>query len=143
MILNLQVFNRALLLKWWDKLFINPQRQWKTIIDLNYYSDLVSPINASINRLKISPFWRNILKVAHLMSAFTSVSIGNGESTSFWEDKWMDRQDSIDLKMVFPTLYWLANDSGCSVASFINKSSILDNFRQPLLDQVLQETKHS
>jgi len=53
---------------------------------------------------KKSPFWKNALKVDHLLSTFTSVLVGNGKHTSFWKDLWTA---GMNLKSYFPTLYWL------------------------------------
>lgn len=81
-------------------------------------------------KYKASPFGKNALKVDHLQSSFTSILIGNGKYTLFWEDIWAA---NANIKSIFPTLYWLAIDRYCSVAIFMNKLSIDDNFRQPLL----------
>ncbi|XP_021288374.1 uncharacterized protein LOC110419604 [Herrania umbratica] len=64
------------------------------------------------NPSKASGIWKNITKPffgAYDFSAFVvdgiSLSLGNGNRTSFWEDEWID---DITFKVVFPQIFALA-----------------------------------
>lgn len=48
----------------------------------------------------------------HLLSACTSIQLGNGELTSFWLDKW---PPIVSLKVLAPPLYKLATKKSISV----------------------------
>lgn len=68
------------------------------------------------------------------MSSFTSVMVGKGQYTSFWDGT---QARVTNLKSIFPTLYSLAIDKDSNVAAFSSKPRIEENFRLPLSEQGL------
>ncbi|GJY51321.1 hypothetical protein Tco_0442168, partial [Tanacetum coccineum] len=54
--------------------------------------------------------------------------IGNGENTSFWDDKWLDDEA---LKSLFPRLYALEACNSISVGVKLGHPSLTHSFRRP------------
>ncbi|GKB42195.1 hypothetical protein Tco_0887137 [Tanacetum coccineum] len=78
--------------------------------------------------------WLNIVKEVSVLQAkgvnvmnYVRLKLGNGESTSFWEDKWINGGV---LKDVFPRLYALEMCKKVSVSLKLKDSSLETSFRR-------------
>lgn len=90
----------------------------------------------SLHQKESLPLLENVLRVGHLIAAFTFVTVGNQKKAFFWED--MCAIES-NLKTIFPTLYWVALGMTFSIEKFISKYNIEENFRLPLPRQAIVE----
>lgn len=82
----------------------------------------------------ISP-WRGIMKFNEDFREGLSWLFGNGQRTSFWEDKWCG---SIPLKQVYPTIFSLVANPRAMVADYLDLSHgrpiWQPNLRRPAFD---------
>ncbi|GJY05619.1 RNA-directed DNA polymerase, eukaryota [Tanacetum coccineum] len=62
------------------------------------------------------------------LMSLVNKKVGNGESTSFWNDLWLG--DS-PLNKRFPRLFFLEVDKNISVATKLRDSSLTESFRRP------------
>ncbi|GKA50366.1 RNA-directed DNA polymerase, eukaryota [Tanacetum coccineum] len=79
-----------------------------------------------------SSLWSRFIKALHgnhgALSSHVSKKIGNGENTSFWDDKWLDDEA---LKSLFPRLYALEACNSISVGVKLGHPSLTHSFRRP------------
>ncbi|GJR28996.1 RNA-directed DNA polymerase, eukaryota, reverse transcriptase zinc-binding domain protein [Tanacetum coccineum] len=59
---------------------------------------------------------------------FLKKKLGNGENTSFWDDKW---HDDGPFKSLYPRLHALETCKSISVASKLSRPSLIHSFRRP------------
>ncbi|GJX19198.1 ribonuclease H-like domain-containing protein [Tanacetum coccineum] len=59
---------------------------------------------------------------------FLKKKLGNGENTSFWDDKW---HDDGPFKSLYPRLHALETCKSISVASKLSQPSLIHSFRRP------------
>nr|GEZ83120.1 RNA-directed DNA polymerase, eukaryota, reverse transcriptase zinc-binding domain protein [Tanacetum cinerariifolium] len=78
--------------------------------------------------------WLNIVKEVSVLQAkgvnvmnYVRLKLGNGESTSFWEDNWIN---SVVLKDVFPCLYALEMCKKVYISLKLKDSSLETSFRR-------------
>ncbi|GKD83355.1 RNA-directed DNA polymerase, eukaryota, partial [Tanacetum coccineum] len=78
--------------------------------------------------------WTSIISEAEVLKQqgvnffdFMQLNMGNGELTSFWEDKW---HDSFVLKDLFPRLYVLETNKKMSVGEKLKATSLDSTFRR-------------
>ncbi|GKF52230.1 hypothetical protein Tco_0148697, partial [Tanacetum coccineum] len=78
--------------------------------------------------------WTSIIGEAEVLKQqgvnvfdFMQLNMGNGELTSFWEDKW---HDSFVLKDLFPRLYVLETNKKMSVGEKLKATSLDSTFRR-------------
>ena len=83
---NLACMNKALLCKWWWKLY-KTEGLWQDIVLEKYVK------NRSMGNVQAkqgdSQFWRDILKHRDHFVSLCKFKIGDGDRTRFWEDWWI------------------------------------------------------
>ncbi|GKC81848.1 RNA-directed DNA polymerase, eukaryota, reverse transcriptase zinc-binding domain protein [Tanacetum coccineum] len=123
--------NRALLFKWIWRFFSDGTSLWSRFIIAIH--GVRGTLDTSIIVSKRSP-WLDIVREFKDLSnngidllSLIKKKVGNGVSTSFWEDVWL--ADS-PLKNMYPRLYLLEADKHSSVASKLLDSSLIASFRR-------------
>ena len=61
-----------------------------------------------------TPLWRSMLPLISLVQQTTRCRLGNGRSTAFWHDLWLEAGR---LQLIYPILYSFASNQSCTVAS--------------------------
>lgn len=130
-IINLQVQNRALLLKHLDKFYNNADLPWVKLIRDSYYFEAVP--HAVV--LSGSFWWRSIIQLADDWRGLTKCVVGSGFSVLFWEDLWLGSVISAS----FPRLYSFARDKQASVNEIMSLPSLADGLHLPLSEEAFQE----
>ncbi|GJT84669.1 hypothetical protein Tco_1066386 [Tanacetum coccineum] len=79
--------------------------------------------------------WLDIIREMHALNSkcidlmqFLKKKLGNGENTSFWDDKW---HDDDPFKSLYPRLHALETCKSISVASKLSQPSLIHSFRRP------------
>lgn len=70
-----------------------------------------------------TPVWRDILKGLEFFRSITTVRIGNGTTTSFWNDLWLPSHQTT-LACQFPAIYSHSNRQSSSVARVLQTSEL-------------------
>nr|GFB40227.1 RNA-directed DNA polymerase, eukaryota [Tanacetum cinerariifolium] len=111
---SFHALNRWLLVKWLWRFLSRENSLWARVIQAMYGSDR-QELSASYNSV-----WSSIIRELNVLKSqgidFIShckIKVGNGRSTSFWNDLWLG--DSC-LRYMFPLVYTLDNDKECTVA---------------------------
>ena len=97
---NLEVKNRCLLSKWLWKLSFKTEAMWAQILRSKYLQ--TKSLSQVTVRPTDSPFWKGLMKVKQSLFNRTKFIIGNGASTRFWEDTWLEEEP---LAIQYPSLY--------------------------------------
>ncbi|GKC02548.1 RNA-directed DNA polymerase, eukaryota, reverse transcriptase zinc-binding domain protein, partial [Tanacetum coccineum] len=121
---SLYALNRGLLFKWLWKFYAQATSLWARVIKA------IHGVDGNIGRRITSgnrSCWTSIISEAEVLKQqgvnffdFMQLNMGNGELTSFWEDKW---HDSFVLKDLFPRLYVLETNKKMYVWSLDNSGS--------------------
>ncbi|GJR46872.1 hypothetical protein Tco_1314975 [Tanacetum coccineum] len=101
------------------------------------WDDVIANITSRLSKWKLKTLFigdrltliKSVLSSLPLyhLSIFKVPKVGNGESTSFWDDVWLD--DS-PLKHLYPRLYSLELDKHYSVAAKLWDSTLISSFRR-------------
>ena len=130
-VMDLQLQNKALLIKFLAKFYNNADVPWVALIRDSYYYHTVP--HAVV---KSGSFWcRGVLGLAHEWCKLATCQVGNGHSTLFWEDNWSGQV----LPEKFPRLFSYAKNQMISVHDLMSSSQILDEFHLPLSVQAFHE----
>ncbi|GKU94281.1 hypothetical protein SLEP1_g7800 [Rubroshorea leprosula] len=125
---DLRKFNLALMGKWWGRLAENGEGMWKKIIGAKYgkggghWQDWIKE-----SREVGSAWWRDVCginamdgeSIGWLKEGFR-VKIGEGNTVSFWWDKWRGEES---LANMFPRLYLLATDKTKTCSEMGNRTN--------------------
>jgi hypothetical protein len=130
-VLNLEIQNKALMLKNLHKFFNNHDIPWVHLVRESYYSNG----NLPTNNLGHSFWWRSHLKLLDIYKAMARCNIGNGKTVNFWTDLW---EDSF-LHQKFPHLVTYAKHTDWSVDRVIHTEYPEDLFYLPLSQQAFGE----
>lgn len=106
-ILNLQTFNKALLGKWWWKIYYGHYYYWSKIIHLNYLNSRPPGPLLSIPPRNKFFFWVGIMPISPSFRVFTSKTVQNSATTLCWYDNWLEGKAPKDL---WPDLF-----SNCTI----------------------------
>ncbi|GJT32028.1 RNA-directed DNA polymerase, eukaryota [Tanacetum coccineum] len=133
--LEFQVFfayNRALLFKWIWRFITNGSSLWSRFIKAIH--GVTGAIGKPPPYSKRSPWLDIVREVTNLSNmgidliSLVNKKVGNGESTSFWNDLWLG--DS-PLNKRFSRLFFLEVDKNISVAEKLRDLSLTESFRRP------------
>ncbi|KAK1423019.1 hypothetical protein QVD17_18312 [Tagetes erecta] len=109
--------NVALLTKWWWRFKHEPNALWRRVIYAIHDTPRTWPILPHAKAL--AGTWNSIAKLENGISS-TGISysnlikgvMGNGRQIRFWLDWWVDQKP---LKDLFPNLYAIVKDKGCTI----------------------------
>ncbi|GJX49790.1 RNA-directed DNA polymerase, eukaryota, reverse transcriptase zinc-binding domain protein [Tanacetum coccineum] len=103
---SLYALNRGLMIKWLWRFYAQNTSLWVRVVKAIHGEE--GKVGQNISSRSYS-CWLNIVKEVSVLQAkgvnvmnYVRLKLGNGESTSFWEDNWIN--DGV-LKDVFPRLY--------------------------------------
>jgi hypothetical protein len=99
-IINLELQNKALLMKCLHKFYNRADIPWVNIIWANHYSNSLPSV-----KLVGSFWWKGILKIQGSYKELAWVEIGDGETTLLWHDNW----DGLCKSASFPELWSFAS----------------------------------
>ncbi|GJV00311.1 RNA-directed DNA polymerase, eukaryota [Tanacetum coccineum] len=129
---SLYATNRALLFKWIWRFFSQDSSWWSRFIQAMHGNH--GALSSCVTSLRRSP-WLDIIREMHALNSkgidlmqFLKKKLGNGENTSFWDDKW---HDDGPFKSLYPRLHALETCKSISVASKLSQPSLIHSFRRP------------
>jgi hypothetical protein len=128
-LIDLKRLNQSLLAKWWVR-FQDPNIscKWKSLILAKY-----GPTGFSST---CSPFWRGILKGAHVVNTGLARSLGNGLTILFWKDRWCSEHT---LASLYPTLFLIAQDPDLLVSEALAHDFLDISFTRQLTGVTFHE----
>jgi hypothetical protein len=130
-VLNLEIQNKALMLKNLHKYFNNLDIPWVHLVKESYYSSGNLP---TVN-LEGSFWWKSHLKLLDIYKAMARCNIGDGSSVSFWTDLW----ENNCLHQTFPHLVTFAKFTDWTVEKVVHTEYLEDMFHLPLSQQAYEE----
>ncbi|GKC72748.1 RNA-directed DNA polymerase, eukaryota, reverse transcriptase zinc-binding domain protein [Tanacetum coccineum] len=129
---SLYATNRALLFKWIWRFFSQDSSWWSRFIQAMHGNH--GALSSCVTSLRRSP-WLDIIREMHALNSkgidlmqFLKKKLGNGENTSFWDDKW---HDDGPFKSLYPRLHALETCKSISVASKLSQPSLIQSLRRP------------
>jgi hypothetical protein len=130
-ILNMEIQNKALLLKQLHKFYSNADILWVKLIWSLYAP---GALHAQVSRGSF--WWRDVFSLVGDYRSISKSQIGNGSSTLFWKDFW---QCEINLCDKFPRLFSYALNEDLTVADFAHSPDATSLFSLPLSVQAFEE----
>ena len=125
-IINTQIMNECLLVKWIWKITKGSNDTWYKLLEVKYMSDG----NFFSSKCKgTSQFWQGLHKVKHLFKWGAMHKVGDGSLTFFWGDTWLGQ---LPLKTLFPELFRLCEDPTVLVSDCFANSDWCVNFWRSL-----------
>ena len=129
--MNIDVQNKALLLKNLHKFYNRLDVPWVNLIwDCYYANDQLPGV-----RMQGSFWWKAHLKLIDCYKGMAKCTIGSGTSTLFWHDLWTNSC----LSHEFPHLYSFAKNIDVTVRHVIQNDFLEDLFHLPLSRETYQE----
>lgn len=104
-ILNTQIMNDCLLVKWIWKIIHNRDAEWCKFLYSKYMKQGNFFPSSNVGG---SQFWKGLHKVKHLFKWGAVHKVHNGRSTFFWQDTWILK---VPLRVQFPRLFQICDDS--------------------------------
>jgi hypothetical protein len=111
-VLNLELQNKALLLKQLHKFYEKENIPWVKLV-WSLYGDNVPHAQSK----RGSFWWKDIFSFVGDYRSVSKCKVGNGTFVLFWKDFWLDFQ-TLDVK--FPRLFSYARDEDISIAKFVS-----------------------
>jgi hypothetical protein len=99
-VINLELQNKALLMKNLHKFYNRADTPWVNIIWTNHYSN-----SLPLEKLVSSFWWRDILKIQEYYKELARVEIGDGKTTLLWHDNW----DGVRKSASYPEFWSFAS----------------------------------
>ncbi|KAJ3689098.1 hypothetical protein LUZ61_018262 [Rhynchospora tenuis] len=84
---DLRLHNLALLLRWWWRLFNNPDSLWYSFAR-RLYAKRNTDVPPILWNSTGSFFWRDLFSIRFYFQICTASSVGSGHNTSFWYGNW-------------------------------------------------------
>lgn len=113
-VLDLRLFNLALMAKWWWRFQFDSQRLWAQLVKFFYYKNNVFWEFQEEPPRICSHFWKGVLKAVKAFRIGARFICANGLKIHFWSDLWIGEQP---LRLAFPSLYEIALNKEGSIAS--------------------------
>jgi hypothetical protein len=123
-IINLQIQNKALLLKHLDKFYKREDIPWVQLVWYKHYPEGVPHAQAPCG----SFWWRDAMGLNGIFRGAFTCEIKDGDSILLWKDPWKDPP----LCDRAARLYSFALQKDVSVSDFINRRSLEEQFVLPL-----------
>nr|GEW40935.1 RNA-directed DNA polymerase, eukaryota, reverse transcriptase zinc-binding domain protein [Tanacetum cinerariifolium] len=128
---SLYALNRGLMIKWLWRFYAQNTSLWVRVVKAIHGED--GKVGQNISS-RFYSCWLNIVKEVSVLQAkgvnvmnYVILKLGNEESTSFWEDNWINGGV---LKDVFPRLYALEMCKKVYVSLKLKDSSLETSFRR-------------
>nr|GFB58584.1 RNA-directed DNA polymerase, eukaryota, reverse transcriptase zinc-binding domain protein [Tanacetum cinerariifolium] len=128
----LYALNHAMLFKWLWRFVSSQSGLWYYVIQAIHGSK--GSLDNTSRASSCGSAWIGILKaVANLkfkgvdLLGYCKIVLGNGQSTQFWHDIWLD---NMALKVKFPRLYQLENHKDATVANKLYCPGLTSTFRR-------------
>jgi hypothetical protein len=130
-VLNLEIQNKALLLKKLHKFFNNLDIPWVQLTRESYY------INGNLpsTNLEGSFWWKSHLKLLDIYKSMARCNLGNGKTVNFSTDLW--EQNCMHQR--FPHLISFAKQSDWTVERVVHTEFLEELFHLPLSQQDFEE----
>lgn len=103
---DLRKHNNSLLMKWLWRYNKEGQALWKEMIRCKYGEDGNWCSNVSVDTYGVG-VWRTIRNLWPILEANLHIKVGDGKSTKFWKDIWINQRP---LKDSYPDLFLLCNN---------------------------------
>jgi hypothetical protein len=116
-----------------DKFFNRVNVPWVQLVWDKYYSDGKLPYLAS--NLRVSFWWRDLLKLLDSYKGLAMVSVQNGTSCFFWLDLWNGQV----LQQIFPELFSYCRDDKVSVQTVKSTAALSTLFHLPLSNEAYEQ----
>jgi hypothetical protein len=126
-IIDLEVQNKALLMKNLDKFFNHKDIPWVNLVWEKHYRNGRVPDQIR----KGSFWWKDVLKLIPQYKEMTTIQMKDGKSCIFWKDSWND-QFAQTLQIDFSESFSFAKNKSISVNMAFSMQSIFDLFNLPL-----------
>jgi hypothetical protein len=130
-VLNLDLHNKALLIKQLHKFYIKEDIPWVKLV-WSLYENGVPHAQPK----KGSFWWRDIFSLVESYRSVTHCSVGSGTSVLFWKDFWCENELLCDK---FPRLYSYALDEDLSVCDVVTSTDFSTSFALPLSVEAYEE----
>ncbi|GKA12831.1 hypothetical protein Tco_0692377 [Tanacetum coccineum] len=119
------------MMKWVSRFYSQKESLWVRVIKAIHADDgKVGTVSKTGSR----SCWWNIVNEIRILKnqgvnffEFMRIKVGNGDSTAFWDDKWIG---DIVLKDMYPRIYALETCKAVSVRIKLNDSSLDNSFRR-------------
>jgi hypothetical protein len=122
----LDIKNRCLLSKWLFKL-LNEEGLWQELLHNKYLrTQTLSQVTAKPTD---SPFWKGLMGVKDEFFSRGSFTVGNGQSTRFWEDTWLGDRP---LAEQFSSIYNIVRRRNVLVSDVLIGNPLNIEFRRNL-----------
>jgi hypothetical protein len=130
-VLDLNLHNDAMLLKYLHKFFSNADIPWVKLVWDCYYSNEKPP--GQNNRGSF--WWRDIVKLLDKFKGMASVRVGDGSTIIFWQDRWNEMIPA----QSFPELHSFAINKEITFQRATDHHELIQNFTLPLSTQAFQQ----
>jgi hypothetical protein len=130
-VLNLELQNKALLMKQLHKFYSKEQVPWVKLV----WSLYGEGIPHAMSR-RGSFWWKDIFSLVDESRSISRCSIGDGSTVLFWKDFWSHDQLLCDK---FPRLFSYVLDEDCSMASILSEENFSSCFALPLSIEAYEE----
>ncbi|XP_020086093.1 uncharacterized protein LOC109708688 [Ananas comosus] len=114
---SLRIMNLALLMKVLWNFYTYHNLPWVKLLMQKHYR-YRHPAAEVKSALRCCPIWKGILDTAPSLHASTTVVLGSGHLTSFWNARW---SGGLTLRHQFPNLYAASTHRNLSVAKWIQR----------------------
>jgi hypothetical protein len=131
-IMNLEIQNDALLLKFMDKFMNKANIPWVDLVWHTYYQGKVPHATAKAG----SFWWKDICSLFDQYRGLTSCNIGSGHSVLLWKDKWSNHDP---LAHSYDRLFSFALNPDASVMEALQCENLASMFYLPLFVQAFDE----
>ena len=131
-VINLEIQNEALLLKYMDKFMNKLDVPWVDLVWHSYYEGKVphaSPKSGSF-------WWKDICSLFSKYRGMTTCNVGSGDSILLWKDKW---EGSVPLAIQHSRLFSFALEPDISVSSALQTEDLTSLFWLPMSPQAFEE----
>lgn len=132
-VLDLQKHNESLLMKYIHKFFNKQPVLWVQLVWDHYYSRGNLPLTG--RPLRMSFWWRDILKLLEHFKTMSRVNIQSGASCLLWFDNWHNDY----WHQSFPELFSFAKTQHISLRTTVQTGSLDDLFHLPLSMEAFEQ----
>lgn len=124
-VLNLQIQNKALLLKYIHKFMHKQDTPWVLMVWDAYYDDTPPHAKPSCG----SFWWRDVFSLMDIYHGITSCIPATGDTILLWKDVWLEDRPLMDTH---EHLFSYTKNEDVSLAQFYNNNTHVENFMLPL-----------